>query len=217
MTEFSDFGTVCRHERLEWLTPILRRWGHFIDDYCASHPGDAPYFFSEWTNVGILAAAAWGPGGGSVQEYACRRNTDGGDTGGRADLYLYSADHSATIEAKQLWGHSSLDCSHINDSFVAGNKQAVTNRDSDIAAAAVFLTVRVKVGSDPLADARAVEESCRDAVRAMEGSVAHAWAWAFPTTKRMFVETERGSEKAFYWPGVVLGLRLAHANFGRAK
>ena len=217
MAGFSDYGVVCRHDKLEWLVPVLRRWGHFIDDYCACHPGDAPYFYSEWTNVGILAAAAWGPGGGSVQEYACRRGTGEDSVGGRADLYLYGPHHGATVEAKQLWGHSRLNGSHVNECFVAGTRQAITNRDSDMAVAAVFLTVKVRTGSDRLADARAVTRACRDAVRAMENSAAHAWAWAFPPTKRMFVETERASDKTFYWPGIVLGLRLAHGNLAQAK
>ncbi|MBR9972353.1 hypothetical protein [Magnetospirillum sulfuroxidans] len=213
------FGVVCRHERLEWLTPILRRWGHLIDDYCESHRGDTPYFYSEWTNVGMLAGAAWGPGSGALQEYACRRTGGDGDSGrsGRADLYLYDQNNSAILEAKQLWGHAKLDSAQVNGCFRAGNAQAVSNRDSDMAVAAVFLTVKVKKTIDPVADGRAVDAASAAALRAMENAAAHAWAWAFPSSKRMFAETERASDTMYYWPGVVLGVRLAHANFGRGK
>lgn len=213
MGDFSNFGVACRHNRLEWLVPVLQRWGHFIDDYCELHPHDAPYYFSEWTNVGILAAAAWGPGSGSVQEYACRRNAAGEESGGRADLYLYDARNSATVEAKQIWGHSRLTPQHFKDSFAAGNAQAVTNRDSDISLSAVFMSVKVRQPEQ--GDAQAVAKACNHALDCVEKSGAHAWAWAFPPSKRDFVDSERASDAKFYWPGVVLALRVAHGNYGR--
>jgi hypothetical protein len=217
MRDISAFGVVCRHDRLEWLKPILRRWGHLIDDYCESHRRDTPYFYNEWTNVGMLAGAAWGPGSGAVQEYACRRVGGDGDRNGRADLYLYDQNNSATLEAKQLWGHAKLDGAQVNASFDVGGAEAVSNRDSDMAVAAVFLTVKVKKTADPVADGKAVDAASVAALRAMENSVAHAWAWAFPSSKRMFAEIERARGTMYYWPGIVLGLHLAHADFGRSK
>lgn len=188
--------------------PTLRRWGHFIDDYCAVHEGDNPYFYSERTNVGVLSAAAWGPGSGSVLEYACRRRGDGGDNAGWADLYVYDQHTSATIEAKQLFHGAGIDAAAINASFKTGNAQAVTNQDSDMALAAVFLTVKAP------ADTVSVDEVCGKALAAMEASAAQAWAWAFPLSKRTCLMTERRSDAAFFWPGVIVGLCLADENLG---
>lgn len=213
MEPFTDFGVKCHHDRLRWLTPTLRRWGHFIDDYCELHEHDAPYYFSEWTNVGVLAAAAWGPGSGSVQEYACRRTSSDGGQGGRADLYLYDACNSATVEAKQIWGADDLSAQDVADALARGNRQAVSNRDSDTPVAAVFWTVKLRQRGE--GDADKVANACRHALTQVEQSGAHAWAWAFPPSKRPFQSCERASDARFYWPGVILALRVAHGNYGR--
>ncbi|MBI2239992.1 MAG: hypothetical protein HYU59_04215 [Magnetospirillum gryphiswaldense] len=213
MVDFSNFGVVCRHPRLEWLAPVMRRWGHYIDDYCELHPHDTPYYYSEWTNVGVLAAAAWGPGSGSIQEYACRRTNANSVQTGRADLYLYDASNCATVEAKQIWGADTLSDRHVTDALARGSQQAVTNRDSDTPVAAVFLTVMIP--EHDVADTNAVTEVCSHILSQVEQSGAHAWAWAFPPSKRPFVTRERASDARFYWPGVVLALRVAHGNFRR--
>ena len=206
------FDVKCRHSRLQWMILILRRWGCLVDDYCQAHDNDVPYHYSERTNVGLLGAAAWavGSGAGSVLEYACIRRSQDGRMAGWADLYLYDRTNSATIEAKQLYVRAGVGPAQVNKALILANGQAVTNRDSDTAVAAVFLTLKV-------AGSEAVEASCQSLVQAVVGSDAHAWAWAFPRSKQNFCDAERGSGRKFRWPGVVVGLRVAHGGYGQTR
>lgn len=200
------FGIDGEHDRLEWLKPMLRRWGHFIDDYCAAHE-DLPYYYNERANVSVLAAAAWGPGSGALEEYSCRRHRDGDVSHGRADLYVYDQSNSATIEAKQLWWTPATKAEALRGLLLEANEQATTNRDSDVAVAAVFSTLMLPLDAD-------VHAELDRAVAQMRSVGMHLIAWALPHANEPFEETNVCDGKVYQWPGVLLGLRVAHRGLG---
>lgn len=199
----------CHSERLEWLSPMLRRWAYFIDDYCAIHKDDIPYYYNERCGVGMLAAAAWGPGSGSLEEYTCERASDelsAKKTWGRADLYVYTKGKSATIEAKQVWWNYEGKWSEeklkkeISVSFSKASSQAKTNRDVDLKIAAVFATLILPKDTDAMSQV----ESAR---QAMLGSGAGLIAWVLPDGSARESYENYQNEKRL-WPGVVLGLKV---------
>ncbi|MCR6629954.1 MAG: hypothetical protein NVV74_07825 [Magnetospirillum sp.] len=203
-----EFGIKGDHEELNWLKPMLRRWGHLIDDYCAIHPKDVPYYYNERANVGLLAAAAWGPGSGSLEEYACERDHDEGQVRwGRADLYLYDQNNSATIEAKQIWWTPQTTENHIRAQLEAAANQAGTNREANVAVAAVFATLMLSCRDDVQAGRADVQAQCRRAVDQMNNVGTDLTAWVMPCMENPLVHNNR-DEVSCLWPGIVLGLQV---------
>lgn len=199
-----SFGLEGEHERLDWLKPVLRRWGRLIDGYCAAHPRDVPYFYNERANVGVLAAAAWGGGGGSLEEYPCKRDGNGEGVRGRTDLYIYDKDNSATIEAKQVWWTPRSRVAAISAPLREAHAQAVTTREADVRVAAVFATLMLPADADVSSERERIR-----AVGKMHEAGMHLIAWAFPSDKREY-RSNNDSGVECLWPGVVLGLRVAH-------
>jgi hypothetical protein len=81
---FSYFGD----QRLHFMKRLFRAWHRQLADFEDLLYNDLPYWYSERTNIGVLAAAALRlktivP----LEEYPIRR----GDNAGRADLGLYNA------------------------------------------------------------------------------------------------------------------------------
>lgn len=194
-----DFGIDGEHPDLDWLRPVLRRWGHFLDDYCAAHAEDVPYYYNEQASVSVLAAAAWGPGSGALAEYRCQRQQGDMVWSGQADLYVYDRTHAATIEAKQVWWTPQTTVNTLREGFDGAAGQARSNRDSPILAAAVFATLSLSE-NDELQ--RALEQ-VREQMLAVGADVV---AWALPHDRAPFRAVNTQNEMRL-WPGVVLGLR----------
>lgn len=94
---------------LKPLKPVLFNWIELVSQYSRTFPnGDACYWYSERTNVGILSSAAANTPGGwvALEEFSTKKRKEGGKKGpGRCDLYLAKKDHdvSFAFEAKQAW------------------------------------------------------------------------------------------------------------------
>ena len=81
---------------------LLEEWILLLKRYCRFMGDDAPYFYSERANIGVLAAAAWRAGWVALEEFGIRKHTK---QKGRADLWFWPIDQDKEeyIEAKQKW------------------------------------------------------------------------------------------------------------------
>ncbi len=91
------------------LEKLFRTW-HQILTWYEDETGDFPYWYLERTNIGHLALAVYQLGGVPVQEFSCVKGKGGGDSSGRADLYMSiptgrrrPKNIEVNIEAKQHW------------------------------------------------------------------------------------------------------------------
>jgi hypothetical protein len=94
-TSFKYFGD----HRFRFLQRLFRAWDKQLAEYENGLYDDLPYWYSERTNIGVLAAAALRLSGVvALEEYPIRR----GDRPGRADLGLYDswAERSYDFEFK---------------------------------------------------------------------------------------------------------------------
>jgi hypothetical protein len=85
--------------RLRFLRRLFRAWHSQLVEYESCLSDDLPYWYSERTNIGVLAAAALRLRGVvALEEYPIRQ----GDRAGRADLGPYDsrAERSYDFEFK---------------------------------------------------------------------------------------------------------------------
>jgi hypothetical protein len=95
----------------EWHA-LLEEWPLVIDRFARVTEGDAPYWYTERTNCGVIAAAAWRAGMVALEEYQVKK-TAASETAapkmshatrnGRCDLWIGSDTASLAIEAKHKW------------------------------------------------------------------------------------------------------------------
>jgi hypothetical protein len=86
-----------------WL-PVLQEWGACHVEF-AQQVDDAAYWYTERSNVGILAQAAWRSGRVALEEYQARKSRQHGHATkewlGRCDLWISDEQGGELIEAKQ--------------------------------------------------------------------------------------------------------------------
>ena len=89
---------------LEPLEPVLETWRKLVHDFCGATGRDAPYWYNERANVGVLAAAAWKTEGGlALEEYASPKRHGQTRWKGRTDLWLQVGQSQYVVEAKIAW------------------------------------------------------------------------------------------------------------------
>ena len=91
-------------EKVSVLTPLLLQWIQYLERFCVTVTGDVPYWYSERTTVGTLAAAAWAVGGFALEEFSTTKSEDEGrDRRGRGDLLFCVDGHIFLAECKVDW------------------------------------------------------------------------------------------------------------------
>jgi len=92
------------------LKPVLKKWQEVLAFYrnqvCWEDwkKPDAPYWYNERTNVGMLSAAAWLCGGLALEEFSGKKAArDGKPYSGRVDLRIQVGTTGFAFEAKHKW------------------------------------------------------------------------------------------------------------------
>ena len=123
--------------------PIYSWWGELSEQWTAIHrryarimTNDAAYWYTERTNVGVLAQAAWACGLVALEEYQAKKaaSLEGDDPrSGRCDLWLANGRQGHFIEAKQRYLHlrSNKMTEIINDCLERAYDDAVATRESE--------------------------------------------------------------------------------------
>jgi hypothetical protein len=98
-------GYEIRNKRdLSHWQPLIEEWMLAIERYCRISEGDAPYWYNERANIGVLSGAAWRCGRIALEEFQYEKEKKNGSKPGRADLWISFEKGSQTdeelIEAK---------------------------------------------------------------------------------------------------------------------
>ncbi|MGY2236996.1 hypothetical protein ACW9ID_18385 [Pseudomonas gingeri] len=97
-------GLTISNPKLEFLRPALERWFDCIDRYNqVLGDGQAPYWFNERANLGLLSAAAWAAEMVTLEHFQTKKQAEEDDRNGRCDLHIATSEASAYIRANQRW------------------------------------------------------------------------------------------------------------------
>lgn len=196
---------------------VLEEWILIIDRYCRVFDGsDAPYFYTELANVGLLASAAWRSGNIALQEFQSTKGIKYRPKwNGRVDLYLrHNQAQEEVLEAKLL--NISMDAHKDLVTTVAEEmKKAVEDvKHSKInmdltGLGAVFVVPNLTINN---ANKRIdLEETSGDWItewieELLAGNDYHAAAWCFPKEMRNYLQSDDPDifNDNYAYPGVVL-------------
>ena len=180
---------------------LLEEWMLTIERYCRiMDGGDAPYFYNERANVGLLAGAAWRCGWVALEEFQSLKGyRNQKKTNGRIDLWLATERDEELVEAKyNLLSLNSIDMEkQVASTMLEAQKDAKRSGGvyPDLNAIAIgFFPVYATLGRTD-----DIDEVIGDALDIFKGYDYHAMAWSFPRETRN-IEYE-GSR---YIPGVIM-------------
>lgn len=190
-------GQIINNPRLEFLAPVLERWGDCIDRFNQfAGDAEAPYWHGAAANTGLLAAAAWQAELAALQQFAGKKQRDEGEYEGRCDLSINSADEALYLSVSQRWPKiARLDLADALQQTAALARQVAY--PSQLKAGALFI-------SPWKAGQHASPEELQDLVEDLQKHTACAIAWYFPYAYRK-LHNELGQ----YFPGVALLLKQA--------
>jgi hypothetical protein len=187
-------GFHIKDKRLKHWSNLFKEWINLIGKYCKVLDGEeAPYYYYERTNIGILSAAACKAGWVSLEEFGFRKR---GKKQGRADLWICreKADRGEYIEAKQIWNFSSF-----NKALLAAKKDAkkllLSREDDSLRVGVVFVPHGFNNESKEIID-NDIEELIKQGLK----SDFDAIGWTFPEPTRNLID---GVNKKIY-PGILL-------------
>lgn len=186
---------------------IIEEWLLAVERYCRIMKGDdAPYWYNERSNIGVLAGAAWRCGRIALEEFQYEKGYRNKPKWlGRADLLLASENYDDLVEAKFKWlslksrnGISNVVQDVINNAVIDAKKtEGIGHSDKVIGIA--FCPVYAKKK-----DINEIDDLIEDALEDLRYSDHHAIAWCFPKETRRNV-----SEKGNILPGVFMIIKNA--------
>ena len=81
-------GHIIPNKRLSDWENIIEEWALLIDRYCRITKDDAPYWYTERANIGVLAGACWRAGYVALEEFQFQKGySNKPKWSGRADLW----------------------------------------------------------------------------------------------------------------------------------
>lgn len=112
MATVSNYHIKSRKTLPLWNN-ITEEWLLMIERYCRLTTWDAPFWYNERANTGLIASAAWRCGYAALEEFQHEKidvAPDGGELtespesrSGRCDLWIASENHHNYVEAKYRW------------------------------------------------------------------------------------------------------------------
>ncbi len=190
-------GYTIHHESLAPWGPIFEDWTLLVQKYCRKVAGDAPYYYNERANVGLLAAAIARCNWPALEEFPNEKKVRSSRSDGRVDLFAHISGSEFWIEAKQGWinlgGRLALENSlKAIDEAVADIKRCEVEAVCKLGIA--FLVPHILRRKAQHIDAQLEEYLNRLGKEQLD-----AFAWCFPEETKML---EGGN--GYIYPGVVL-------------
>lgn len=207
--------TIKNKKHLGHWNALMEEWMLCIERYCRLSNGDAPYWYTERANVGLLAGAAWRCGWIALEEFQSEKiDVSANETtsktnaapkttwNGRCDLWMASEKSAEVVEAKFTW----LNLLSKQLPELAGaclelalQDAANTQAGTDVKAVGVaFLPIYAK--ADQIGDETALTTLLHETLPRLETLPADLVAWSFPKGLRAHV----GEQYNNYLPGVLL-------------
>ena len=190
---------------LKHWQPLLEEWLLLIERYCHVEKGDAPYWYSERTTTGLLAAAAWRCGGIALEEYSTEKLYGKDETfKGRADLILRLHDRWDLIEAKQFYPTKPSDTEGVKNKLdeACHEARSIPKNDFHLRIGVLFCCPEI-----PKAESGLMEK-IKTFRSALMSVTCHGLAWCFPAITRDLAPSS-GQYKDYRYPGLFLLARLA--------
>lgn len=193
-------GHIIPNVNLTYWIDIIEEWSLLIDRYCRTVEDDAPYWYTERANIGVLAGACWRAGFVALEEFQSEKGySNRAKRPGRADLWFANGNVNTLVEAKmKRVSLKSINMSStlrpiLKDAVNDAKKSKGSQKDLDaigIAFAPVFITSKYEATIDEEISAM-VEEMKRE----FRGSMIF---WHFPSASR----TLKSSTEKYCWPGL---------------
>ena len=199
------FDMHIRNRKLLKLRPVFVKWQRLMKAYCRfAENEDAPYWYNERTNTGLLACAAWQAGWVALEEYSSTKRFKNEDYQGRVDLYLASENREFCVETKQVWVSLSRRARRridkVADALRSARKDAVSSatHEDGRALGVVFVT--------PYLPGSAVEGVDGKLVEFFED----LWDLDYGASIKCFPKEVRflADDRGYVFPGVVALLRV---------
>jgi hypothetical protein len=194
---------------------LLEEWILSIERFCRITDGDAPYWYNERANIGILAAAAWRCGRIALEEFQHHKidaslddeqlDQEQNTRYGRCDLWISDDRKAEIIEAKFRW----LNMLSNKMDELAGSclKAAVLDAKSTVKVrpdiirgiGVAFLPTYAK--SEKVGDENDLEKVIFNSISSVcKNTDSDIVAWCFPKLLRKHV----GEKYNNYLPGTIL-------------
>ena len=201
MIKKRDFkGFQINGDKLSHWSALLKHWHLLIKHYCVlmEDDMDAPYYYTERANTGVLAGAAWKAGWIALQEFSARKRAK---KIGFPDLWICSSNREMDeyIEVKQAWS-----LTRANDGLTLAVKDArkirVNKESMRIGLLFISPSIHEKYESE-------IDNKIKEAISLIKQIKCDAIAWSFPAISRMY----RGSGRAkhYIYPGILLLAKVA--------
>lgn len=203
MKVFRGYRIKGRKGLSHW-NPIFEEWILSIERYCRIMKGeDAPYWYNERANIGLLAGASWRCGRIALEEFQKDKGyKNAKKKNGRSDLWIASEDHEELIEAKFKWlSLKNKDPSKLIkktiDIAVDDTKKARGNDTDTMGIAVGFFPVYI--GEKNIGE---VDRYISEFIEEVLSADYHAIGWSFPAETRNYL-----SSKKELLPGVIMIIR----------
>lgn len=184
--------------------PLLEEWLLAIERYCRIMGGeDAPYWYNERSNIGLLSGAAWRCGRIALEEFQKDKGySNRKKKNGRADLWIAYDNDEDLIEAKFKWvSLFSKNLTSIVDNTLDSASDDVKKsrgNDKEIKSIAVgFFPMYMKNTHIDEVDSIILEMQ-----KQFLKQDYHAVAWCFPKETRTYTNS-----KANVLPGIFMVIR----------
>lgn len=190
-------------KRFPHWNSIVENWFEIHDIYVAKTK-DVAYWYTERTNVGILAQAAWKSELIALEEYQTKkmaRHDPTASSNGRCDLWISRNNGSDVIEAKQTYiklgskRNTAVANSYLKKSLDDA-KRTVGDSGEDAIGLAFLLGYFPAANIDPTEIAGKIELS----IELVKASNADVIAWCFPGRARVV----KGQSQTNYIPGLFM-------------
>ena len=205
-------GTKINNDELSHWSALLKEWVTTIINYCDfmkddDGPHDAPYYYNERANIGILAASAWKKGWIALEEFPAAKK----EKKGRGDLYIHpkQLERGEYIEAKLAWTRYDEKKNIWNlNSINSALSQAVSNAKelriprSEIKIGVLFITPYIHKKSLAI-----INQQINRLIKEVSTVSCDALAWVFPDSVREIKGD--GQYRHFIYPGVFLLAKIA--------
>ena len=206
MSELTTFAgyRIKGHRSLSHWEPLLEEWLLATERYCRVMEGeDAPYFYNERANIGVLAGAAWRCGRIALEEFQHLKGfRNHPKTKGRADLYIAWDKGEELVEAKLRWlrldlkSQKQIELSEMLLASARADARKARGNDSWISCIALaFLPCWLSV-----AKRNDLSENIEKTVRSFQMSKLAAVAWSFPNHSRDIESDQTGN----CIPGIIM-------------
>lgn len=191
---------------------LIEEWILSIERFSRITNGDAPYWYNERANIGVLSAAAWRCGRIALEEFQYEKIdvSSSGETdetiqkkwNGRCDLWISSDRTAEIVEAKFKW--LNMRSEKITELATSCLDQAVIDaantkgHDDTKAIGVAFLPLYAKV--DKIGDVKDLEKVIAETIIIARKFPADLVAWSFPKRLRKHI----GEKYNNYLPGIIL-------------